>query len=171
MQAGGIRFGTAHFGGTFFEWRIDPPLGARIVERGNKMSRKWLVKSDPDHYSYSDLERDRTTVWDGVSSNLALKHLRNVSLGDLVMVYHTGDERAVVGIAKAASNPYPDPKQKDPRLVVIELKARKRLGRPVPLDEVKRSREFKDFDLIRLPRLSVMPVSDEYWDRLLAMGQ
>src|SRR5277367_3102674 len=101
-----------------------------IVLRGKKprgmeesMAAKWLLKSDPEHYSFFDLERDGETVWDGISNNLALKHLRNVRSGDGVMVYHTGDERAVVGLAEAVSDPYPDPKQKDPRLVVIDLKA------------------------------------------------
>ena len=84
------------------------------------MAAKWLLKSDPEHYSYFDLERDGKTVWDGIANNLALKNLRNVRRGDQVVVYHTGDERAAVGLAEAASDPYPDPKQKDPRLVVID---------------------------------------------------
>ena len=76
------------------------------------MAAKWLLKSDPEHYSFSDLERDGKTVWDGISNNLALKNLRNVRRGDLVMVYHTGDERAAVGLAEAASDPIPTPNRK-----------------------------------------------------------
>ena len=125
------------------------------------MAAKWLLKSDPEHYSFSDLERDGQTVWDGISNNLALKNLRNVRRGDVVMVYHTGDERAAVGLAEAASDPYPDPQQKDARLVVIDLRAKGKLARPVTLDEIKKSRVLKNFDLARLPRLSVMPVSDD----------
>jgi predicted RNA-binding protein with PUA-like domain len=87
-----------------------------------------------------------------------------------VIVYHTGDERAAVGLAEAVSDPYPDPKQKDPRLVVIELQARGKLPRPVTLDEVKKTAALKNFDLVRLPRLSVMPVSDAQWKILLAMA-
>lgn len=135
------------------------------------MAAKWLLKSEPGHYSFSDLERDGKTVWDGISNNVALKHLRDVRRGDSVMVYHTGDERAIVGIAEAASDPYPDPKQKDARLVVIDLKAGKKLARPVTLDEIKKSEAFRDFDLVRLPRLSVMPVSDAQWTRLMAMSK
>ncbi len=134
------------------------------------MAAKWLLKSDPEHYSFSDLERDGQTIWDGISNNLALKNLRNVRRGDLVLVYHTGDERAVVGLAKAASDPYPDPQQKDARLAVIDLQAKQKLPRPVPLDEIRKSSALKDFDLVRLPRLSVMPVSDNQWTTILAMA-
>ena len=135
------------------------------------MSAKWLLKSDPEHYSFSDLERDGKTVWDGISNNLALKHLRNVRSGDTMVVYHTGKERAAVGLAEAASDPYPDPKQKDPRLVVIDLQSKGKLPRPVSLDEIKKSGALKSFDLVRMPRLSVMPVSDVQWDVLMALSK
>ena len=134
------------------------------------MAAKWLLKSDPEHYSFFDLERDGKTVWDGISNNLALKYLRNVRRGDLVMVYHTGDERSAVGLAEAASDPYPDPQQKDARLVVIDLRATEKLSRPVTLDEIKKSSTLKNFDLVRLPRLSVMPVTDAQWDAILALA-
>jgi predicted RNA-binding protein with PUA-like domain len=134
------------------------------------MAAKWLLKSDPEHYSFSDLEHDGKTVWDGISNNLALKNLRNVRRGDLVMIYHTGDERAAVGLAEAVSDPYPDPQQKDARLAVIDLRAKGKLPRPVSLDEIKQSSALKNFDLVRLPRLSVMPVSDAQWNTLLAMA-
>jgi predicted RNA-binding protein with PUA-like domain len=134
------------------------------------MAAKWLLKSDPEHYSFFDLERDGKTVWDGIANNLALKNLRNVRSGDQVIVYHTGDERALVGLAEAVSDPYPDPKQKDPRLVVIDLQAKGKLARPVSLDEIKKSAILKDFDLVRLPRLSVMPVTDVQWKAVLAMA-
>jgi predicted RNA-binding protein with PUA-like domain len=135
------------------------------------MAAKWLLKSDPGTYSYADLERDRNTVWDGVSNNLALKHIRSIRKGDQVLVYHTGDEKAVVGLAKILSDPYPDPKHKDGRLVVVDIAAEKRLTRPVSLDEIKKTPAFKDFALVRLPRLSVMPVSDEQWETRLAMAK
>jgi len=134
------------------------------------MAAKWLLKSDPEHYSFSDLERDGKTVWDGVSNNLALKNLRNVRRGDLVLVYHTGKERAAVGLAEAASDPYPDPQQKAARLVVIDLRAKGKLARPVSLEEIRKSSALKNFDLVRLPRLSVMPVSDNQWTTILAMA-
>ena len=133
------------------------------------MAAKWLFKSDPEHYSYFDLERDGKAVWDGIANNMALKNLRSIRRGDQVMVYHSGDERAAVGLAEAASDPYPDPKQNDPRMVVVDLQAKGRLARPVSLDEVKKTASLKSFDLVRLPRLSVMPVSDAHWNALLAM--
>ena len=135
------------------------------------MAAKWLFKSDPDTYSFSDLERDGKTVWDGVSNNLALKHLRSVHRGDLALIYHTGDEKAVVGLAELASDSYPDPKQKDPRLVVVDVKAGERLARPVGLDEIKKQAALRDFDLVRLPRLSVMPVSEAQWNVIMKLAK
>jgi len=135
------------------------------------MAAKWLLKSDPEHYSFQDLERDGTTVWDGISNNLALKNLRGVRSGDQVLVYHTGKERAVVGLAEAVSDSYPDPKQKDARLVVIDLRAKRKLARPVTLDEIKKTAALKDFDLVRLPRLSVLPVTDAQWKAILKLGE
>ncbi len=135
------------------------------------MPERWLLKSDPEHYSFADLTRDGQTVWDGVSNNLALKHLRAMRRGDLAIIYHTGEERAAVGIAQVASDPYPDPKQKDPRLVVVDLRAQEPLARPVALDEMKKQAALKDFDLLRLPRLSVMPVSEGQWKAVLALAK
>jgi len=135
------------------------------------LAHKWLFKSDPETYSFRDLEREGKTVWDGVSNNLALKHLRSVGKGDSVLIYHTGEERAIVGVAEVLSVAYPDPKQKDPRLVVVDIKAVKSLRRPVSLDEIKQQPSLKDFALVRLPRLSVMPVSDSQWTELLALAK
>lgn len=131
---------------------------------------KWLLKSDPDTYSFADLERDGQTRWDGVSNNLALKHLRSAHRGDEALIYHTGEERAVVGTAEITSDAYADPKQKDPRLVVVDLKVGKRLPRPVPLDEIKRQIALKDFALVRMPRLSVMPVNDAQWKLIMELA-
>jgi len=131
----------------------------------------WLLKSDPDTYSFADLERDGQTRWDGVSNNLALKHLRSAHQGDAVLVYETGDEKAVVGFAEVVSEPYPDPKQKDPRLVVVDLKAGARLTRPVTLSEIKQQAALKDFYLVRMPRLSVMPVTDAQWKAIVDLAK
>ena len=109
-------------------------------------------------------------MWDGVSNNLALKHLRNIKAGDLAFLYHTGKERALVGIAEVISDPYPDPKMSDPKLVVVDVKAREALPQSVSLADVKADSEFSDFLLVRLPRLSVMPVTPLQWNRLLAMA-
>ncbi len=130
----------------------------------------WLLKTEPNDYSWEDLERDRRTVWDGVSSNAALKNIRALKKGDAALVYHTGEERAAVGIGRVASDPYPDPNAGDPRLVVFDLEPVRRLSRPVTLAEVKADPRFAGFALVREPRLSVMPVPPELWKRLLALS-
>lgn len=134
------------------------------------MTQYWLLKTEPSTYSFSDLENQGRTVWDGVTNNLALKHLRSMQPGDLALIYHTGDEKAVVGVAEIISDSYPDPKKNDSKLVVVDLKAKQRLYRPVTLSEIKADATFGDCPLVRLPRLSVMPVSEAQWRRLLKMG-
>ena len=134
------------------------------------MPQYWLLKTEPSDYSYADLTRDGKTVWDGVSNNLALKHLRNIKAGDWAFLYHTGKERALVGIAEVISDPYPDPKKSDVKLVVVDVKAKEELPQIVSLAEVKADSAFSDFPLVRLPRLSVMPVTLPQWNRLLAMA-
>jgi predicted RNA-binding protein with PUA-like domain len=128
------------------------------------------VKTEPSTYSYDDLERQKTAVWDGVKNNLALKHLRQMKPGDRVLVYHTGDEKAVVGLAEVMSEAYPDPKHKDAKLAVVDLRALGRLTRPVPLAEIKKDRAFADLALVRIGRLSVMPASAEQFKRLEKLG-
>lgn len=130
----------------------------------------WLLKSEPTVYSFSDLERDKKATWDGVSNNLALKYIRQVQKGDLALIYHTGEEKAAVGIAEVVSEAYPDPKQSDPRLAVFDLKPKKRLARAVTLAEIKADARFKDFELVRMARLSVMPVAQAAWDALMKMA-
>jgi len=130
----------------------------------------WIVKTEPSTYSYDDLARQKTAVWDGVKNNLALKHLRQMKPGDRVLVYHTGDEKAVVGIAEVRSDAYPDPKQQDPKLAVVDLRAVGRLPRPVPLAEIKGDPAFADLALVRIGRLSVMPASADQFKRILKLG-
>ncbi|PYV45809.1 MAG: EVE domain-containing protein [Acidobacteria bacterium] len=131
----------------------------------------WLLKTEPTAYSYANLERDQKTVWDGVTNNLALKYLRSMRKGDLAFIYHTGDEKSLIGIAEVASDPYPDPKKKDSKLAVVELKPKERLPRALPLSEIKAQSQLKNFELVRLPRLSVMPVSDSVWKLLLEFAK
>jgi predicted RNA-binding protein with PUA-like domain len=142
-------------------------MNAMAKPRGQRF---WLLKTEPSDYSIDDLERDAGTVWDGVSNNAALKHIREVAKGDRALVYHTGGERAAVGIARVTSDPYPDPRGDDPRLVVFDVEPERRLPEPVTLAAVKAEPAFEGFDLVRLPRLSVMPVPPEHWRRLLKMG-
>jgi len=127
------------------------------------MSHRWLFKTEPTAYSFQQLEKDRRTVWDGVKNALALKHLSGIQKGDWILVYHTGNEKAAVGVARALGGPYPDPKKRESRLLVVEVEPAKPLSRPVTLAEMKASAKLKGFDLVRLPRLSVMPVSSEQW--------
>ncbi len=134
------------------------------------MPNYWLLKTEPGTYAYADLERQAPAVWDGVTNALALKHLRSMKKGDLAFIYHTGDEKQIVGIASVVSDPYPDPKQKNERLVVVNVKARERLKRPVTLTEIKARKEFAHFDLVRMARLSVMPVIEKHWDRILMLA-
>ena len=134
------------------------------------MANYWLLKTEPSTYSFADLEQDGSAVWDGVSNAVALKHLRLMKRGDLAFIYHTGDEKQIIGVAAVTRNAYRDPKGKDPRLVVVDLKPRERLPRPVTLAEVKACAEFRDFELGRIGRLSVMPVSEAHWRKLLQMG-
>ena len=130
-----------------------------------------LLKTEPKIYSYDDLERDGTTMWDGVTQPLALQNLRKIKKGDLALIYHTGDERAVVGIAEVTRGYYVNPEQDDPRLAVCDVRAKERLPRPVTLAEIKAHPHLKDWELVRLARLSVVPVSDAQWQILQAMAQ
>lgn len=135
------------------------------------MSNCWLVKTEPSEYSYDDLAEDTKTVWSGVSNNLALKHIRSMKKGDIVFIYHTGDEKAVVGIAEIVSNPYPDPAGKDPKLAVVDLKPKGKLKKVVTLQQIKSDKRFAEFELARIPRLSVMPVSKAVWDAIVNMSK
>jgi predicted RNA-binding protein with PUA-like domain len=130
----------------------------------------WLLKTEPSDYSWDDLVRDRRTVWDGVTSAPGLKNIRAVAARDEAIVYHTGDERAAVGLARVVSAPYADPNAVDPRLVVFDLEPVRPLPRPVSLAEVKADPAFTGFALVRIPRLSVMPVSPQHWRRLLELA-
>jgi predicted RNA-binding protein with PUA-like domain len=134
------------------------------------MSNSWLLKTEPTTYSYDQLEKEGRTTWDGVRNNLALAHLRTMKAGDRVLIYHTGAEKAVIGLAKVAKAAYPDPKQDDPKLVVVDVIPERRLERPVTLAEVKAEASLKDLALVRMGRLSVMPVTPAQWKRLLEMG-
>ncbi len=135
------------------------------------MPSKWLFKEDPEHYSFERLVSDRRTTWDGVENNLALKNLRRVKTGDLILFYHSGKEKSVIGIMKAASGAYPDPGAGNMRLVVVDVVPVEKLEKPVPLSRIKVDKRFSDFELVKLPRLTVMPVSEPVWDALMRMAR
>jgi predicted RNA-binding protein with PUA-like domain len=130
----------------------------------------WLFKEEPTHYSYDDLVRDGKTSWTGVRNPLAQKHLRAVRKGDRIFFYHTGNEKAVVGIAKADGPAYPDPGDTSGKLYAVDVVPVKKLASPVTLAAIKADKAFADFPLTRMPRLSVMPVDQETWDRIVAMA-
>jgi predicted RNA-binding protein with PUA-like domain len=127
---------------------------------------KWLVKEEPETYGYNQFERDGKTVWAGVKNPLAQIHLRSIRKGDRVLYYHTGKEKAVVGIAKATRDAYPDPADPSGKLFAVDLAPEKKLSKPVTLATIKNDKVFADFPLVRISRLSVMPVSDAEWARI-----
>src|SRR5688572_23601876 len=131
----------------------------------------WLFKEEPANYSFDELQRDKKTVWSGVKNPLAQKYLHTVKRGDRIFYYHTGDEKSVVGIAKALDDAYPDPNDKSGKLAVVDVGPVKKLKRAVTLAEIKADARFKDFALVRISRLSVMPVSDKEWERIEEMSQ
>jgi len=131
------------------------------------MKNYWLVKQEPSTYSYDKLEKEKKTVWDGVHNNLALKHIRLMKKGDQALFYHTGDEKRAVGIIKITKDSYPNPKEDDKRFVVVDVKPVARLKRPVTLDEIKKDSIFKNWELLRISRLSVMPVPQKLWDAII----
>jgi predicted RNA-binding protein with PUA-like domain len=130
----------------------------------------WLFKEEPSHYSFDALVKDKKAVWSGVKNPLAQKHLRAVRKGDRIFYYHTGDEKSVVGIAKALGDAYPDPDDAAGRMSVVDVGAVGKLPRPVTLAEIKADKSFAEFPLVRISRLSVMPVSDAEWTRIEKMA-
>ena len=126
----------------------------------------WLVKEEPDNYSYSQFQSDKTTVWAGVKNPVAQRHLREMKKGDRVFFYHTGKEKAVVGTAAVTKTAFPDPNDKSGSLVVVELAAGKALKRPVTLKEIKADKRFATMPLVRIARLSVQPVTDDEWEMI-----
>jgi predicted RNA-binding protein with PUA-like domain len=131
----------------------------------------WLVKEEPTHYGFESLIKDGRTAWTGVKNALAQKHLKGIHKGDRVFYYHTGDEKAIVGIARALSDAYLDPKDKTGKLAAFDLGPVRRLRKPVTLAALKATQRFPTFPLVRLPRLSVMPVSESEWKAIEAMSE
>jgi predicted RNA-binding protein with PUA-like domain len=132
---------------------------------------QWLVKEEPEHYGFDQLVRDGKTVWAGVKNPLAQKHLRSIKRGDRIFYYHTGKEKAVVATATAASDAYPDPNDKSGKLSVVDVVPDKKLARPVTLAEIKADKAFASFPLVRMSRLSVMPVSEAEWAKIETMSR
>ena len=134
------------------------------------MPNYWILKTEPSTYSYADLEREGKTVWDGVRNPFALRNMSQMKPGDPVLIYHTGNEKAVVGRAEIAAPPYPDPKEKDPHLFVVPLVPNGKLPRPVTLAQIKADKTFADSALVRQGRLSVVAATPAHWKRLLELA-
>ena len=132
---------------------------------------QWLVKEEPENYPYAQLEKDGKTVWSGVRNPLAQKHLKSIRKGDRIFYYHTGKEKAVVAIAKAIGDPYTDPKYPDGKLAAVDIAPQKSLDNPVTLAAIKAEKAFASFPLVRMSRLSVMPVTDDEWGRIEKMSR
>ena len=126
----------------------------------------WLFKEEPTHYNFADLERDGKAVWNGVDNNLARQNLRKVRKGDRILYYHTGKEKAIVGEMTALSDSRPDPASEDDKAVMVEVRAEKRWKNPVTLTRIKGDPELSGWELVRLPRLSVLPVTEAQWRRV-----
>ena len=130
------------------------------------MPRHWLLKTEPSTYSWDDLLREETATWDGVSNPVALAHLAEMKAGDDALIYHTGKEKAVIGLARVTSAAYPDPGASDPKLLVVDIEPVRPLSRAVPLAEIKADALFANSPLVRQGRLSVVPLTDEQFTRL-----
>lgn len=130
---------------------------------------RWLLKEEPDAYPFEELQEDGSTAWTGVRNNWAQKNMRQTAKGDAVLYYHTGRERAVVGIAEIVTDPYPDPDH-DKR-VLFDIEPVRALERPVELSAIKAEEIFAESPLVRIGRLSVVPITDEQWDKVLELAQ
>jgi predicted RNA-binding protein with PUA-like domain len=154
----------------------NPPIGIkdfRISENRERLRiMYWLFKEDPESYSFEDLLNDKKTVWEGVRNNLALIHLRQVKKGDLILFYQTGEDKSIVGIMKADGDAYAKDgtdvsKSKE---ISVEVSPLKKLAKPVPLSAIKSNPKFKDFLLVKISRLSVMPVPKNLWDEIMRLS-
>jgi predicted RNA-binding protein with PUA-like domain len=131
---------------------------------------QFLFKTEPSDYAFSDLIRDGGTVWSGIKNAAALIHLRSVRKGDAIVIYHSGTEKAAIGLATAASAPFADPELDDPRRVVVKLTPGKPFKRPVPIAEFRADPVLKSTELVRFTRLSVMPLTPDQFKRVLALA-
>ena len=131
----------------------------------------WLLKTEPDEFSYDDLVKEKRAVWDGVANATALIHIRKMKKGDQAIIYHTGKEKAAVAIAEIVTDPYPDPQANDPKIVVFDLKPKRRFDNPVTLAQIKADPVFAEWELVRISRLSVMPVPASIWKKIEQLAE
>ena len=151
----------------------DVALAAAVLHANWESGRmaRWLLKTEPSEYSWDELAREKKAVWDGVANAVALKNIRAMKKGDAALIYHTGDEKAVVGVAEVVSGPYADPEAGDEKMVVVDVRAKRKLARAVTLAEIKADPAFAGWELLRIGRLSVVPVPDAMWERIEELAQ
>ena len=130
----------------------------------------WLLKSEPDAWSWDNQVKEGASMWDGVRNYQARNNLKEMKKNDLCFFYHSVTERSIVGIVKVVKEYYPDPTDKTDRFVVVDVKAIKKLKKPVSLDEIKRNSKLKDIALVKQSRLSVMPLKKTEWDIIIKMS-
>jgi predicted RNA-binding protein with PUA-like domain len=130
----------------------------------------WILKSEPSTYSFSDLLRDKKTCWDGIRNYLARNNLRAMHVGDIALFYHSGDDKAVVGISKIVKLAYQDPKTEE-NWSAVDIKSVKILKRPVTLSELKADKVLKNIQLVKQSRLSVSPLTNEEYNRIIDLSQ
>jgi predicted RNA-binding protein with PUA-like domain len=131
----------------------------------------WLVKSEPSVYSWDDLVKEKQTCWSGIRNYAARLHLRNMKKGDEVFFYHSNEGTNIVGIAVVAKEAYQDPTTTDERWVAVDLKPKKKLKKPVSLNDIKKEKRLANMALVRIGRLSTQPVTDEEWEVVMALSE
>ena len=129
----------------------------------------WLLKTEPDTYSWDTLVKEKRAVWDGIRNFRARKNMKDMKKGDIAFIYHTGDEKSIIGKAKVVKEHYPDPADKE--WVVVELSPEKKLKKPVSLAQIKADKRFSDMVLVRVARLSVQPVTEKEFDLIIELSE
>ena len=158
-------FGTGRF--TILE--IPNAIELTDLKLNTTIKNHWLMKTEPGTYSWSDLLRDKKTTWDGVRNFQARNNLKAMKKGDAVLIYHSGDDKAIIGLGKIAKEGYPDPNEKD--WVVVDVAADKALKKPVTLAQIKSDKRLSNMTLVRVSRLSVQPVKKEEFDLILELSE
>jgi predicted RNA-binding protein with PUA-like domain len=131
----------------------------------------WLLLADPKSYKYDDLEREKRTAWDGIAGSIAQKHMRNFKKGDEALIYHTAPDKAVVGVGRIASDPYPDPKDAGAKLVVVDLEPVRRLKTPVTLQQLRENKKLAGMTFLKIQRIAVSPLNQTELAEILKMGE
>lgn len=134
----------------------------------NNESRRWVLLADPEDYGWNELVREHNAVWDGIKNARAQENLKKSRLGDIVLIYHTAPDKAIIGTARVTKEAYPDPKREG--AVVIDIEPISALNRPLPLAELKADAVLSQMSFVKMPRVAVQPVTTEQWDRVMQLS-